>query len=361
MKKILVILSLLAIISIGVMPVLAAEAARGGPGSLQFGFGGCIYPDGQYRTEALYMAQNLNLDWVQIDVSWKEIWPDPSQAANWAQMDEMMNFFKGKSIAVMLSITEAPAWALSETGPDVGILNAFLGQMTTRYPASIHAIELFPGANTTAGWGAQPNPAAYLNLFTTVKNSLQQSNSTILLVAAGLTPVQPGSQAGDINDLQFLQSLYDAGARDQISVFSLNYSNLTGDPTLPPSLDEPQLLRHYEDIRHVMISNQNDSGILWINHLRLPTTYSGSSAGAWITQAYGQLRSQLYVGVVFYDSLNPPNPNKHSANPNSLLLTDGQYNSHYQIFSNMVLQNSNGSLANPPGRPKSEPLNKGNK
>jgi hypothetical protein len=349
------------ILLISAIPLFSAEAARGAPGSQQFGFGGCVYLDGQYRREALYIAQNLGLDWVQIDVSWREIWPDPSQPANWVQLDETLIAFKDKSIAVMLSITDAPGWVMSPNGPDANLANAFLGQLLTRYPDRVQALELFPSANTQQGWGTQPDPGAYLNLFVTVRDSLQQSYPSVVWIAGGLIPAQTNSQIGEMSDLEFLQGLYNAGARNQISVISLNFSNLTNDPSAQPSSDEPRLLRHYEEIRQVMVNNQHANGILWINHLLLPVTYSGSAASEWITQAYSQLRSQLYMGVVFYDSLNPPNPQKHPANPNALLLTEGQYHPAYEILRAMIKQNSNGSLADLPGRPKSDPLIKGGK
>ncbi len=359
MKRLAFLIGLILIANL--VPLLGAQAARGEPGSQQFGFGGTIYSDGQYLNEALYLSQNLGLDWVQIDVSWKEIWPDPSQPANWIQLDQTLSFFNNRSTSIMLSLTDAPAWVMTPGGPDANLAAAFLGQVLSRYPNCVQAIELFPRANTLSGWGSQPDPAAYMALYTTIKNSLQASAPSLLLVAGGLQPAQTDPQAGVLSDLEFLQGLYNSGARDQVAVLSLDFSTLTNDPTTPPSPTEPRLLRRYEDIRRVMVDNQHANALLWISHMRVPGAYTESSSSAWITRAYAQLRSQLYVGVVFYDSLNPPNPEKYPANPNTLLLTDSQYSANYEILKTMIKQNSNGSLADMPGRPKGNEIIKGNK
>lgn len=308
-RKILILVWALLFCLTAVSP---ASAARGVPGSPEFGVGATLRLNGAGVSDGLKLAGNLKLDWVSIPISWNDLQPKVGKAPDWSGLDSAVALASQNGLAVMISINRAPEWAITSKGPDASKTADLAVALTQRYAGTLQAIEIFPGANLKDNWGAKPSPKQYLRLFETVQKQLTSSGSPVLLVAGGLTPLAPDSTSG-MNDLNFLQGLYDSGARASVSVISLRLNNTTGEPLKPPSGD-PRTLRHYEDVRAVMLQNGHASGLLWITRLNAPNgkidendkKYIEPVAQAdWLARALLQARSQLYIGVVFIQYLNP--------------------------------------------------------
>jgi len=364
-KRLIGILVLAAVI-ITILPVSTAKAVRGAPGSAEFGFGAFIDISGQYVSDGIQLANNLQLDWVNLEIPWKLLQPDKNSKIDWKPVDQTLAGLANYKIAALASITQPPAWALTSAGPDASLTAQFIQQVLQKYGNTVTALELFPAANTRQGWGSNPDPAAYMSLWKAISKSLPAANKQVLLVAGGLVPVVPSKDAQD--DLAFLQGMYQAGAATVIQVISLQMHDLIGSPADPPDQKDSRYLRHYEQLREVMLKNKHDKGIVWITDLSAPsdlTQYGESSASfpqkqaAWLSQAFQQIRSQLYIGVAFLDRLNP------AANPDaqeevtSLITQTGDLHPIFRVMRDQVAQNSSGSSDPRPGRPKSDTLIKG--
>jgi hypothetical protein len=187
---------------------------------------------------------------------------------------------------VLVSVSHPPAWALTAQGPDAETTADLVVSLAQKYP-NLAAVELFPGANTAAGWGTTPNAAAYVAVFTAARARVQMEALGLQLVAAGLSNVITGPE--DLRDVDFLQALYTAGLETEI--VSLWLETLDGQPLDAPTAEH---LRHYEELRAVMVANGHRAALLWITSLKIPASEQ------WIKAAYAQMYSQLYIGAVFY-------------------------------------------------------------
>ncbi len=114
-----------------------------------------------------------------------------------------------------------------------------------------------------------------------------------------------------------------------------------------------------------MLHNGHEKGILWITGLGTPEnlyTFGEASSSmaqkqaAWLAQAFNQLRSQLYIGVAFLDSINPGAGQSSSL---SLITTNGDLHPAFRVLRDQIVQNAAGAAYPRPGRAKSEPLVKG--
>lgn len=338
----------------------AVQAARGAPGSPEFGIGAAYYPGGPYQKEALALAADLDPDWLYVPVSWSAFQPDASMPPRFEALDAVFKTAGDNQIAVVASIYDVPGWAQTAQGPDGVQAAQFVTVLTRRYPQVLQAVELFPRANTKAGWGGAANPQAYFDLFRQVDAGLRQSGSTVLLVAAGLEPLAPNSGAGDMDDLAFLKALYAAGAGQMMPVISLQYNHLSDDLLSYPDGSDARVLRHYEDVRKIMVESNHRNGIIWITHISSPSgTIEGSSSVReneerqldWITQAYIQTRSQLYIGVTVGQSLNPEREGAASG-VSCMLQGAGMVHPIYSVLKDMVSLNKVGSVSIKPARPK---------
>ena len=326
---------ILTLLGLNIAPT-TVQSARGTPDSPDFGYGMVLDPDGGYALDSIQYAATISVDWLAVTFDWGKHWPDPSRQPDLASLDQVMALASQYKLSVMLKLVDAPGWAMSETGPSPERTAWFVVNLAQRYVAPLQAIEVYPGSNTVSGWGATPNAAAYFNLFNYTQACLKQAKlaGSVFLVAGGLTPLPaPQSSPDDQDDQEFLTALYQLGAAQTMPVISLVLPDVTGDPLKIPQTDEHRVLRHYEEIRQVMVANQHSQGILWVTGFHWPSGKISpddvslrdnlASQNQWLIQAYRQLRSQLYLGVAFFDSLNPPGEAKASQIGHISLVREG--------------------------------------
>ncbi len=251
------------------VPLQKVKAARGVPGSSEFGFGSHLAVNGSLVNPALEMAGNLPLDWIAVDFAWSAYYSTAELEPDFSALDAVVSYAAEHQVSVMLSITAAPKWAIRTEGPDPEQTAKLVARLLKRYGNALQAIELFPGANTKSGWGAAPDAGAYAAMAGVVRAQLAQSDSPALLVLAGLVPMDAGAIDG-VDDLLFLQALYDAGIRQSGDVLSLQMNDLTGDPLVAPDGQEHRILRHYEELRQIMLTNRHENGIVWLTRFQAP-------------------------------------------------------------------------------------------
>lgn len=293
-------------------PALPARAARGLPGSPEFGFGARLDIWGAELELAIKTATAIGLDWIAVDFDWGRLWNTEFASLDLDRLDQVIQLAGQRGLGILISITNPPEWARTEAGPDPNSTLALLSTLSQRYLPYQLAIELFPAANTRLGWGAAPNPQAYADLLRQAQQTILSSNPAITLVAGGLSPVPPQDQSGDMDDLQFLNALYQAGAASFLPVIGLRLTIMNADALSLAEQGDYRVLRHYEDIRQVMVANGHTQGLIWItcfhwpeSLIALPITNSAEQV-RWLSQAVQMMKSQLYLGVAFFDRLNPP-------------------------------------------------------
>lgn len=359
MRIFLFLAALLSALAGALIAPAPAQAGRGIPGSPEFGYGARLELDGPYLEEALELAADTHFDWLAVTLRWNTLQTD---AAYSARLDQVMAFAARNSLAVMISLTQPPTAALTATGPDPAQTAALLTALSKRYGSPFAAVELFPGANTRAGWGANPDPNAYAQFYNQVQSQLQSAALPLLLVGCGLQPLSGLSTSGDLHDLEFLSRVYQAGAYPPVISVLLN--NVTGDPLAAPGSGQP-VLRHYEEIRQVMVSAGQEKALLWITAFRAPSGTISSSVvnsaveneqqNVLLYQMMAQMRSQLYIGVAFYESLNPAS---NIPTRSALIPSDSQYHPFVAVFREIVSHNGGLILLPRYGRSKDQGIEK---
>jgi hypothetical protein len=305
---------------------LQAYATNGLPQSPKFGFGARVDPWAIQVDYALTAAADNGLDWISVDFNWSLHWPEPNRTLDLTKIDHIMNLAADNDLSVLLSITNPPSWALTPAGPEPDLTAGLVAQFKRLYPKQLRAIELFPAANTKSGWGALPNPAGYVRLLEAVSLVLTEANSSsetgsITLIAAGLVSIDGQGVTTDMDDLEFLQQLYNEGAARLMPVVGLRFPALNGEPIADPRKGDAHVLRRYELIRNIMLENGHSKGLIWITGFSWPALEPSrngkifpdtedqkaieSAQSDWLNHAHQMMKSQLYLGAAFYDCLNP--------------------------------------------------------
>jgi hypothetical protein len=330
MKNILHFLEIISLLFVIARPG-PAMAESGLPNSAEFGYGVRLDLSGAQINSSIAAAASLKINWLAIDFDWANVWPARDDSPDLEPLNQALALAQQNHLSVMISITRPPAWVVSAEGPDPTMTAQVVKYLARTYPDVLLAIELFPGANTIQGWGTTPNPNAYLSLIQTATQALQSSGSSITIVAAGLTPLPPKPSAGDIDDLVFLDTLYNAGAQSWMPIISIRLPEITGDPMYTPTQGEKRCLRHFEEVRQVMLAHDHRQGLLWLTAFSWPTGNLHASDAIyqnpteqtrWLNQAFQILKAQLYVGVGFFAQINPPGPRTITSNPVSLVRQD---------------------------------------
>jgi hypothetical protein len=330
-----------------VFMTIETEAASGLPNTLEFGVGSRLDINGLHLLPAVNVASEMGMDWLAINFDWERLWKNREDQPDLTLINKVMEAAGQANISIMVSIMNAPGWAFGESGPDPDITAQLVAYLGTQYPSTLLAVELFPHSNTYKGWGASPDPSAYLLLIKKTQAVLEEEGLNLQLIVGGLTPLGPDHTGSDMDDLVFLEQIYKNGGANIIKIVSLRLENITGDPMYLPANGENRYLRRYEEARRVMLQNQHQQGLIWITGFSWPRIAIEASdviylksdeQTAWLNKAYKLMRAQLYIGAIFFSQLNPPAGGSNGF-LSSLILTDGSLHPVNESLGKMIIMN----------------------
>lgn len=313
MKYLCLAITILILICAAVLPPANVNASEGLPGSAKFGYGGRIDIKGEYLNESIQVASSMGFSWIAVEFDWEEMWPDPNSPPHISQLTEIINQANHAGLSVLLTISNPADWAVTERGPDPQTTANLILSLSEFYGEKILAIELFTGVNTQHAWKAIPDSGSYLRLLKKVQDTLWQAGQQIAIITT-ITPLSTSPSVYDIDDLDFLDELYKASSNSYLPIIGLKFSFISGDPYSNPS---QIALRHYEEIRAVMLKNDHREGLIWITGFGFPNRGLSNNDQAspppltveqqadWLEKAFSLIKAQLYVGSAFFDQINP--------------------------------------------------------
>ena len=305
MRKIQISFCLALVCSLLTGYILQAQAS-GLPDSAQFGYGTTLNTATLNIPQAIGAAKTIGLDWVSIEVNWAQAWPDQSQPIDLSAIKAVVQNADSKEINLLVSITTPPAWAMTAEGPSLPHLLVFLNTLQQSFPEQIVAVELFPGANQAQKWGAPSNPSAYAQMIGQAQQAMDEfkvnTGASKAWVIASITPLAAPA-AGDMTDLEFLRAMYIAAPDVQLPVIGIHFATLQGD--IATSADQNCLcLRHYEQVRQIMLDYQRRRDMIWITSFQWPENILDAEIQAeWTYQAYEHLLAQPFIGAAFFNTL----------------------------------------------------------
>jgi hypothetical protein len=166
---------------------------------------------------------------------------------------------------------------------------------------------------------------------------LKSKNLEIQLINT-ISPLVSDNSAGDSSDIVFLRELYENGWKNEKSILGLRYPQITGDILAQTSSNELPVLRHYEELRSLLIEKNDEQRLIWITGFPLPNEYKNrvdltKEQADWLVDAYKLLTAQLYIGAAFYEQINP---NVASSDKSTLLLPDASLHPACSLLSQLT-------------------------
>jgi hypothetical protein len=212
--------------------------------------------------QTLALVREMGAPWIVEYFPWAYYEPAQGQF-NWDHPDLVVNHARRQGLNVIARIDYVPDWArpknttprfLDEANfPDYA---AFVAAFATHFRGRVNHIVVWNEPNLSFEWGYRPvDPAAYTRLLRLTHATVKAVAPEVQVLAAGLAPTLalPGSADG-MDDLIFLQRMYDAGARDAFDGLAIHAYGWKFPPDEPPAPDAVNF-RRVELLRQVMVRN----------------------------------------------------------------------------------------------------------
>jgi hypothetical protein len=205
-----------------------------------------VEPDKRQRS--LELLRQAGVSWIRQQLPWEQIEPlakgqtiDPKfGASTWLKFDDIVERANALGLQVILRLDTSPRWALPPNAPDgLGppVRDAdywdFVAQVASRYRGKVAAYQIWNEPNLNSEWGRRPpDAAAYARLLRGASERIHAVDPAAQVLLAAMAPTLT-ENADALNELVYLQQLYDAGARGTFDVLAVQAYGLRGGPDDP--------------------------------------------------------------------------------------------------------------------------------
>lgn len=210
----------------------------------------------------LEMVREMGAPWIVEYFPWAYIEQQPG-GTNWVHADQVVNHANRQGLTIVARLGYVPEWARpKDTSPlyldeaHFADFGHFAAEFVKRYKGKVRHVIIGNEPNLALEWGYQaPDPAKYTALLRTVYPLIKAANPEVQVLAGALAPTlaPPGSEQG-VNDLDFLQRMYDAGAADFFDILAIHAYGWHFSPDEPA---DPAVVnfRRAELLRDIMVKN----------------------------------------------------------------------------------------------------------
>jgi hypothetical protein len=206
------------------------------------------------------MVREMGARWVVEYFPWTYIELAKGQY-DWAHVDLVVEAAEAEGLILVARIDHVPAWArppgtsdryLDERG--MREYGDFVAAFARRYQGRVSHYIIWNEPNTTFEWGFRPvDPVAYVALLKTAYQRIKAVDPRAVVLPAALAPTLERT-AENLNDLDYLQRMYDAGAREYFDLMNIHAYGFQNPPDDPPAPDRLNFARAVL-IREVMVRN----------------------------------------------------------------------------------------------------------
>ncbi len=235
------------------------------------------------RQASLDLLRAAGVTWIRQELPWEQIEPvakgettDPNfGGSTWTKFDDIVDRASDSGMRLMLRLDTSPRWALPANATD-GLSPPiayddyfdFVTAVATRYRGRVVAYQIWNEPNLTSEWGHRPPSATeYARLLEGASARIRAADPSAQVVMAALAPTLT-ENADALNELIYLQQLYDAGVRGSFDVLAVQAYGLRGGPDDPRidagsdvTFSRPAL------VRQVMVANGDTDVPVWATEM----------------------------------------------------------------------------------------------
>ena len=244
---------------------------------------------------------------------------DPEGIGSWEKYDNIVDLAEQYDIEIIARLDNPPAWSRALTNTigthappdDFDDYADFVEAVVSRYQGRIQYYQLWNEPNIYPEWGEQPvDPEAFTQILCSGYQRAKEVDPDSVILAGALSPTI-ALDSRDLNDLVFMQRMYDAGVVDCFDILSAQGYGLWSGPTdqrLRPTVIN---YAHAVLLRDLMVANDDAQKAIWISEAGWNTVpesmddpygrVSDEEQARYAVQAYERAQSEWpWAGVVNY-------------------------------------------------------------
>ncbi len=231
--------------------------------------------------KTLEMVREMGASWIVEYFPWGYIESRKGEF-DWTHADAVVQHAMQQGLTVIARLGLVPDWARPK-GTSSSYLDddhfhdfaQFVGAFAEHFKGRVSYVIIWNEPNTNFEWGERPvDPDAYVRLLKTVYPLAKEKNPDLKILAGALAPnLAPRGSTDTMNDLEYLDRMYAAGAKGYFDVLAVHAYGWKAPADQEPSDDQinfrrTRLLRDIMEKkgdvdRHVMITEGG-----WNDHPR---------------------------------------------------------------------------------------------
>lgn len=285
---------------------------------------------------ALRLLKDAGFGWIKVQLRWEELEPKKGDL-RWDLIDDVVNEAEAQGMQLLLSVVTAPRWArpgdtdLRVPGPpaDPQDYARFVGAIASRHRGKVRAIEVWNEQNLWYEWGGKGkrlNAASYVDLLKTAYAAIKAADPNVVVLSGALTPTGVDDGIIAIDDVRYLEMMYQAGLKDHcdaVGAHPSGYNNPPDDTPTNKTVASPAFKGHwsfyyrrFEQYREVMERYGDGDKQLWFTEFGWASSpnpqpayaYASDNSEAdqasYLVRAFEIAKEKGYVGVMFVWNLN---------------------------------------------------------
>lgn len=229
------------------------------------------------KRQTFKMIRDAGIVWVKQQFPWEEIeqprkgqfYDTKYNQVTWDKFDVIVKLAEEHGVKIIARLDRPPMWARAdkshpERPPDnFDDFGDYVHAVATRYKGRVNHFQLWNEPNLGEEWTGKADPVDYVRLLRIGYERTKQANPEAVVLSA---PLAINTELGPIhlNELDFLDQMYAAGAKPFFDVLSANAYGMDKAPSDPPNKGVLNF-RRVEMLRQVMEKNGDANKAVWFN------------------------------------------------------------------------------------------------
>jgi hypothetical protein len=240
------------------------------------------------RERSVQMIAEAGFHWLRQEFPWEDIeisakgdfWDHKWDKDAWEKYDNIVDLAEKHGLEIVPRLSNPPAWSRAEGDAggekappdDLADWGDYVYAVVSRYRGRVRYYQLWNEPNVYPEWGERPvDPEGYTRLLCEGYARAKEADPEAVIISGALAPTVsldpgPGAATG-LNELIFLQRMYDAGAGACFDIMAVNDYMLWSGPTdhrmAPLNINFSRPIY----VRDVMVANGDAVKPIWISEM----------------------------------------------------------------------------------------------
>ncbi len=208
------------------------------------------------------LVRELGTPWIVDYFPWGYI-ENRKGDFDWSHADAVVDHARTQGLAVIARLGFVPPWARPKDSATSYLaedhyndFGDFVVAFVEHFNGRVNYLIVWNEPNTNFEWGERAvDPAGYVALLKVAYARAKEKNPDVKILAGALAPnLAPPNSTDTMNDLEYLQKMYDAGTKDYFDILAVHAYGWKAPAGEPPSANAVNF-RRTELLRGVMEKN----------------------------------------------------------------------------------------------------------